>query len=96
MKDAAGNVSPATAATVIVDTVAPTASTLVITNDAAGVVVPSGGSTNDSTPVLSGTAEVGSKVTISDGSTVLGTVTVGAGGDLELHHRHPRSMVPIR
>ncbi|QGY30450.1 Ig-like domain-containing protein [Pantoea cypripedii] len=80
VKDAAGNVSPATSATVIVDTVAPTASTLVITNDAAGVVVPSGGSTNDSTPVLSGTAEVGSKVTISDGSTVLGTVTVGAGG----------------
>ncbi|MDO6410148.1 Ig-like domain-containing protein, partial [Pantoea phytobeneficialis] len=43
-------------------------------------VVPSGGSTNDSTPVLSGTAEVGSKVTIYDGSTVLGTLTVGAGG----------------
>jgi len=80
VKDAAGNVSPATSATVIVDTVAPTASTLVVTNDVTNTVVPNGGSTNDSTPTLSGTAEAGSKVTIYDGSTVLGTLTVGGGG----------------
>ncbi|ORM94757.1 Ig-like domain-containing protein [Pantoea cypripedii] len=82
VKDAAGNVSPATAATVIVDTVAPTASTLTITADnvTPNVTVPSGGSTNDTTPTLSGTAEIGSKVTILDGSTVLGTLTVGGSG----------------
>ncbi|MDO6410102.1 Ig-like domain-containing protein, partial [Pantoea phytobeneficialis] len=80
VKDTAGNVSGTTSATITVDTVAPAASTLVITNDATNTVVPSGGSTNDSTPVLSGTAEVGSKVTIYDGSTVLGTLTVGGAG----------------
>ncbi|MEZ3500634.1 Ig-like domain-containing protein [Pantoea sp. KPR_PJ] len=78
--NAAGNVSTATPFNLTIDTVAPAASTLVITNDAAGVVVPNGGSTNDSTPVLSGTAETGSVVTLYDGTTTLGTVTVGAGG----------------
>ena len=81
MKDAAGNVSPASGTyTVIVDTVAPAASTLVITNDNTGVVVPAGGSTNDTTPTLSGVAEVGSRITILDGTTVLGTAIVGASG----------------
>ncbi|ADU70507.1 Ig-like domain repeat protein [Pantoea sp. At-9b] len=80
VKDTAGNVSGTTSATITVDTVAPAASTLVITNDVTNTVVPSGGSTNDTTPTLSGTAEVGSKVTIYDGSTVLGTLTVGGAG----------------
>ncbi|WP_277977771.1 Ig-like domain-containing protein [Pantoea endophytica] len=79
--DAAGNVGPRSAATsVVIDTVAPTASTLVITNDVTNTVVPSGGSTNDTTPTLSGTAEVGSRVSIFDGGNLLGTVTVGSGG----------------
>ena len=78
--NAAGNTSAATPFTLTIDTIAPAASTLVVTNDAANVTVPNGGSTNDSTPVLSGTAEAGSVVTVYDGATALGTTTVGAGG----------------
>ena len=78
--DAAGNTSAATPFTLTVDTVAPAASTLVVTNDAASVTVPNGGTTNDNTPVLSGTAEAGSLVTVYDGTTALGTTTVGSGG----------------
>ncbi|WP_052696984.1 Ig-like domain-containing protein [Pantoea sp. SM3] len=82
VKDAAGNISPAsTPVSVIVDTVAPNASTLVITNDNTNTTVPNGGSTNDSTPTLSGTAEVGSIVRIYDGSTLLTSITVGASGN---------------
>ncbi|ALV91137.1 Ig-like domain-containing protein [Pantoea vagans] len=82
VKDAAGNVSPAsTTVSVIVDTVAPNASTLVITNDVTNTTVPNGGSTNDSTPTLSGTAEVGSIVRIYDGSTLLTSITVGSTGN---------------
>ena len=78
--DAAGNVSPATPFNLTVDTLAPAVSTLVVTNDVAGVVVPNGGATSDSTPVLSGAAEAGSVVTLYDGNATLGSVTVGAGG----------------
>ncbi|MCG7390081.1 Ig-like domain-containing protein [Pantoea sp. ACRSB] len=78
--DAAGNTSAATPFTLTVDTVAPAASTLAITNDAASVTVPNGGSTNDNTPVLSGTAEAGSTVTLYDGAAPLGSTTVGTDG----------------
>ncbi|WP_153012390.1 Ig-like domain-containing protein, partial [Type-E symbiont of Plautia stali] len=81
VKDAAGNVSPASGTyTVIVDTVAPTNTTLVITNDNTGVVVPAGGSTNDTTPTLSGVAEAGSRVSIFDNGTLLGTAVAGSNG----------------
>ena len=67
---------------VIVDTSAPAvASELLLSNDQSGTPVPvSNGLTNDTTPVLSGRAEPGSTVTISDGDTVLGTATVGNDG----------------
>ncbi|WP_313382926.1 Ig-like domain-containing protein [Pantoea sp.] len=78
--NAAGNTSAATSFNLTVDTVAPAASTLVVTNDAANVTVPNGGTTNDNTPVLSGTAEAGSVVTLYDGATTLGTAIVGTGG----------------
>ncbi len=81
VKDAAGNVSPASGIyTVIVDTIAPTATTLVITNDITGVVVPTGGLTNDTTPTLSGVAEAGSRVSIYDNGVLLGTTTAGTNG----------------
>lgn len=81
VKDAAGNVSTASATvSITVDTIAPNASTLVITNDVTNTTVPNGGTTNDSTPTLSGVAEAGSKVSIFDGSTLLGTVTAGSNG----------------
>ncbi len=78
--NAAGNTSAATPFNLTVDTVAPAASTLVVTNDAANVTVPNGSTTSDNTPVLSGTAEANSVVTVYDGTTTLGTVTVGTGG----------------
>jgi VCBS repeat-containing protein len=79
--DAAGNIGPRSAAVnLTVDTVAPNASTLVVTNDVTSTVVPNGGSTNDNTPTLSGTAEVGSIVSVYDGTTLLGSVSAGTGG----------------
>lgn len=40
----------------------------------------SGGSTNDPTPIISGTAEPGTTVTIKDNGNIIGTVTAGADG----------------
>jgi VCBS repeat-containing protein len=80
VRDAAGNTSTATNFTVNVDTVAPANATLLITNDITSTTVPNGGSTNDSTPTLSGTADAGSRVSIYDGTTLLGTATAGSNG----------------
>jgi hypothetical protein len=44
------------------------------------VTIPNNGVTNDSTPLLSGTGEVGAKVSIYDGSILLGTTTVASNG----------------
>uniref|UniRef100_UPI0015F4C776 BapA/Bap/LapF family prefix-like domain-containing protein n=1 Tax=Pantoea sp. ME81 TaxID=2743935 RepID=UPI0015F4C776 len=82
--DAAGNTSAASdPITFTVDTTAPEAvSDLNVGNNAGSVVLPiaNGGSTNDTTPLLSGRGEVGSIITIRDGDTVLGSVTVGSNG----------------
>ncbi len=62
---------------VTVDTTAPdpVANLIVVDDQALGVgQLASGGVTNDSTPIISGTAEAGSTVTIYDGSTIIGTV----------------------
>ena len=77
--DAGGAVSPASGAFgFTVDTVAPTAPTIdTVTDDVGaltGVIAP-GSSTDDSTPTLTGTAAPGESVTISNGDTVLATVT---------------------
>ncbi|QVV61185.1 BapA/Bap/LapF family large adhesin [Leclercia sp. Colony189] len=81
--DPAGNESPRSAPfTLVVDT---SAGEVLITgaNDNVDPVsgnVANGGSTNDNTPTLSGTAEAGSSVAIYDGITLLGTVTASATG----------------
>ncbi len=81
VRDAAGNVSPATPAVAItVDTVAPAAPSLVVTNDINNTTVANGGATRDSTPTLSGTAEANSLVIVRDGTTVLGSVTASGSG----------------
>ncbi|WP_239667010.1 Ig-like domain-containing protein, partial [Burkholderia multivorans] len=41
----------------------------------------SGGSTDDTTPTLSGTAEAGSTISVFDGTTLLGTTTADASGN---------------
>lgn len=78
--DAAGNVSAATNFPITVDTIAPTASTLVVTNDVANTVVPNGGTTGDSTPTLSGVAEANSTITITENGAPVGTTTADADG----------------
>ena len=83
--DAAGNTGPRTTpVTITVDTVAPGAATLVVTNDISGSVIPNGGVTSDTTPVLSGRAEAGSIVTVLDGTTLVGSVQVGSDGNWTL------------
>ncbi|MFG6657473.1 Ig-like domain-containing protein, partial [Scandinavium sp. M-37] len=43
--------------------------------------ITSGGTTDDTTPKLSGTAEAGSKVTIYDNNTFIGTATANSSGN---------------
>ncbi|MGA4424030.1 Ig-like domain-containing protein [Ralstonia nicotianae] len=66
------------------DTAAPATPVLVsVTDDVAPVtgVLTSGGSTNDATPTLAGTAEANSTISILDGTTLLGTTTADASGN---------------
>ncbi|WP_217550779.1 Ig-like domain-containing protein, partial [Pantoea sp. GbtcB22] len=82
--DAAGNSSGASApGTFTVDTTPPAAATdLQLSNNNSGTAVPvdTGGRTNDTTPVLSGSAGAGSVVTVRGGTGVLGSTTLGTDG----------------
>ena len=70
-KDLAGNVSDAsTAITLTIDTAAPDKP----------VLTTAGMTTNNTKPVIAGTAEVGSTVTVYDGTTALGTAMAGSDG----------------
>ncbi|MDE5207353.1 Ig-like domain-containing protein [Citrobacter amalonaticus] len=81
--DAAGNVSPGAAFTVIVDTVAPIAPVIVSVTDnvtpGTGALT-SGQSTNDTRPIITGTGEPGSTINVYDGNVLLGTANVTEGG----------------
>ncbi len=79
--DAAGNASdPSATFTLTVDTLVPVAPVLVSVLDDVGteVALTSGQLTNDARPTLSGTAEAGTTVNVYDGTTLLGSATVGA------------------
>jgi fibronectin type 3 domain-containing protein len=85
--DAAGNVSPTSAGfNIVVDTVAPLAPTIIQAFDD---VVPGTGTlsngayTNDTRPVLNGSAEAGARVAIYDNGTLLATVTAAIDGTWE-------------
>lgn len=81
-RDANNNVSAPASATV--DAAAPLAPSIVSVIDNVAPVagtVPAGGSTNDSTPTLSGTAEANSVVNLYSGATLLGTVTADGAGN---------------
>ncbi|MDU6391156.1 MAG: Ig-like domain-containing protein, partial [Pantoea sp.] len=78
--NADGSVTSSPVLTVTIDTVAPATVTDAALTDANGVLVTGDGITNSPTPVLSGTAEPGSIVTVSDGDNVLGTTTVAQDG----------------
>jgi len=80
--DPAGNQGPASPPfAIVVDTVS---TTPVITGaeDNVGTVVnvPTGGTTNDATPTLSGTAEANSTIAIFEGAIQIGTVQANASG----------------
>ncbi|TBU87362.1 DUF4347 domain-containing protein [Phytopseudomonas dryadis] len=76
--DAAGNTSSAATQTLIIDTAAPTAPT-----------VTSPALSNSTTPLLSGTAETGSSVTVSIGGATYTTVTSGGAWSLDLASATP-------
>lgn len=79
-RDLAGNLSGPVSQTI--DRPAPATPAITSAADDVGPgvgPVASGGSTNDTTPTLSGTAEAGSLVTVYEGTTVLGTTTATGG-----------------
>ena len=85
--DAAGNISPTSAGfNIVVDTVAPLAPTIIQAFDD---VLPGTGTlsngafTNDTRPVLNGSAEAGARVAIYDNGTLLATVTAAIDGTWE-------------
>ncbi len=83
--DAAGNTSlPSTGFNIIVDTTPPVAATIAsVTDDVGGVQGPlsSGDTTDDTQPLLQGTAPPDAVVTVYDGTTLLGTAILdGSGG----------------
>ncbi|MBO9723066.1 MAG: BapA prefix-like domain-containing protein [Novosphingobium sp.] len=78
--DAAGNQS--VGASIAVDAAPPATPSITGAVDNVGLVlgpIVNGGGTDDTTPTLSGTAEVGSKISIYDGATLLGTTTATDG-----------------
>jgi large repetitive protein len=83
--DAAGNVSAAsTAYTLHIDTAPPPVPSITGAYDNVDPTqgnVANGGTTNDTTPTFSGTAEANSIVTLYNGATLVTTVTVDAGGN---------------
>ncbi|ABM04554.1 hemagglutinin/hemolysin-related protein [Psychromonas ingrahamii 37] len=81
--DAAGNESVATSNFAVTgDTTAPTASSMVASDDQGSVQgdLSDGDSTDDTTLILSGSNEAGSRVNVYNGSTLLGAATVTGTG----------------
>lgn len=82
--DAAGNTSAASAAFVLtIDTTAPSAPVIVSVNDNVAPIigtVANGGTTDDTTPTLSGTAEANSTVKVFEGATQVGTTIADGSG----------------
>ncbi|UUR73600.1 BapA/Bap/LapF family large adhesin [Enterobacter asburiae] len=83
--DGAGNTSqPSSGFTLTVDTTPPAAATIAtVTDDVGGVqgTLSSGDTTDDTQPLLQGSAPADALITIYDGATLLGTATLdGSGG----------------
>ncbi|MEM0570017.1 BapA/Bap/LapF family large adhesin [Salmonella enterica] len=82
--DVAGNISPPSASvTFAVDTTAPANPVITFAEDNVGDVqdnIVSGATTDDNTPVIHGTGDIGSVITLYSGSSVLGVVTVDETG----------------
>ncbi|EDQ5592111.1 BapA prefix-like domain-containing protein [Salmonella enterica] len=82
--DIAGNISPPSASvTFTLDTTAPANPVITFAEDNVGEVqdtIVSGATTDDNTPVIHGTGDIGSIITLYNGSSVLGVVTVDETG----------------
>lgn len=82
--DIAGNISPpSTSVTFTLDTTAPANPVITFAEDNVGEVqdtIVSGATTDDNTPVIHGTGDIGSIITLYNGSSVLGVVTVDETG----------------
>ncbi|EMF0720256.1 BapA prefix-like domain-containing protein [Citrobacter freundii] len=93
--DAAGNVvTSQTAVNVTVDITPPTAPTIATATDDVGNAptdLLSGSRSNDTLPLLKGTGEAGSTITVYDGATAIGTATVLPGGSWSLQLNQPLS-----
>lgn len=93
--DPAGNVGlPSAGFTLIVDSTVPaTPGIPVVTDDQAPVLgnISNGGSTNDTTPTISGTGSVGDTITIRDNGSDIGTTTVRADGSWSFTPQTPIS-----
>jgi len=84
-RDAVGNANPVSSLPypVTIDTTAAAAPVISgVLDNRAPITgnVPSGGSTNDSTLTISGTAEPGGRITVSSGGTLIGSTTATASG----------------
>ncbi|TDN58408.1 BapA/Bap/LapF family large adhesin [Scandinavium goeteborgense] len=86
--DAAGNTGPASGIfTLNIDAIAPNIPTLgSVANDngTLPVAIPSGGATNDTQPLIGGTGEIGSTITVYDNGNPLGTAIVDGNGNWSL------------
>lgn len=95
--DPVGNVGlPSAGFTLTVDSTAPTTPGIpVVTDDQAPVLgnISNGGSTNDTTPTISGTGSVGDTITIRDNGSDIGTTTVRADGSWSFTPQTPISGV---
>ncbi|HAK0242438.1 TPA: BapA prefix-like domain-containing protein [Salmonella enterica] len=82
--DIAGNISPPSASvTFTLDTTAPANPVITFAEDDVGEVqdtIVSGATTDDNTPVIHGTGDIGSVITLYNGSSVVGVVTVDETG----------------
>jgi hypothetical protein len=77
--DAAGNVGSAGSYNFTLDTLAPTVTVASVISDDTGAST-TDKLTSETTPTFTGTAEVGSQVTLSDNGTIVATVTADGGG----------------
>ncbi len=86
--DAAGNTGPASGSfTLNIDAIAPNIPAIgSVTNDngTLPVAIPQGGATNDTQPLLGGTGEIGSTITVYDNGNLLGTAVVDETGNWNL------------
>ncbi len=82
--DIAGNISPPSASvTFTLDTTAPANPVITFAEDNVGEAqdtIVSGATTDDNTPVIHGTGDIGSVITLYNGSSVVGVVTVDETG----------------